>query len=137
VILDSSAIVAIFLDDPDRPRVEAALVEGKAMGIGTPTIVETGIVLSARMRLDARALLTRFLTRWEITEVPFLSGHHDEAVRAWLRFGKGRHPAALNLGDCFSYATARLAGRPLLCVGDDFPRTDLPLVLRPSTPPSS
>jgi len=59
--------------------------------------------------------------------IPFGEAHYGSAVEAWLRYGKGRHPAGLNFGDCMAYATARVAGRPLLCTGEDFPRTDLEL----------
>lgn len=59
--------------------------------------------------------------------MPFGEAHCAAAVDAWLQFGKGRHPAALNLGDCLAYAAARVGGQPLLCVGEDFPRTDLEL----------
>ena len=60
-----------------------------------------------------------------IQVAPFGEAHSRQAVEAWLRFGKGRHAASLNFGDCLSYAVARLARRPLLCVGEDFPKTDL------------
>jgi ribonuclease VapC len=60
-----------------------------------------------------------------ISAVPFGDAHYGTAVEAWLRFGKGRHPAGLNFGDCLSYATARLAGQPLLCTGEDFSKTDI------------
>jgi ribonuclease VapC len=59
--------------------------------------------------------------------VPFTDDHYGVAVDAWLRFGKGRHPAALKFGDCLTYAIAKVAMRPLLCTGDDFARTDLRL----------
>jgi ribonuclease VapC len=77
------------------------------------------------MGLDARPLLLRLLQEAAIDEVPFGADHWRSAVDAWLRFGKGRHSAALNFGDCISYATAKLARVPLLFVGDDFPQTDI------------
>ncbi len=63
-----------------------------------------------------------------VTVIPFTNAHNTAALDAYLRYGKGRHPAALNFGDCMTYATARLAGAPLLCVGEDFAQTDLALV---------
>jgi len=84
-------------------------------------------VLSVRLRRDARGLLARMLSEAQIGILPFTDAHFGVAVHAWLAYGKGRHPAALNFGDCMSYASARVAGEPLLCVGDDFSRTDLPL----------
>ncbi|HWH14820.1 MAG TPA: type II toxin-antitoxin system VapC family toxin [Miltoncostaeaceae bacterium] len=70
----------------------------------------------------------RLIDGLPIVVVSFTSAHARVAAEAWRRFGKGRHPAGLNLGDCMSYATARVAERPLLCVGDDFARTDLAVV---------
>lgn len=68
----------------------------------------------------------RFLQQFEVEEIPFTEAHWRIATDAFLRFGKGRHPAALNFGDCMTYATAKLAGEPLLFVGNDFAQTDLP-----------
>lgn len=125
MILDTSAIVAVFLREPGFEGLLDRLAGAPVVGIGAPTVAETGIVLCARLRSDARGLLARFFQKFEIQVVPFDEPHWQEAVLAWRRFGKGRHPAALNFGDCLSYATARLAGRPLLFVGDDFARTDI------------
>ena len=69
-----------------------------------------------------------FIAEFRVVSIPFGADHWREAVAAYSRFGRGRSPAALNFGDCLSYAVARLSGEPLLCVGDDFTRTDLPLV---------
>jgi ribonuclease VapC len=98
------------------------------IGVGAPTLVETSLVLSLRLGSGGERLLQRVLQAAEVDVLPFRADHWEVARTAYERFGKGRHPAGLNLGDCFSYATARVAGRPLLCVGDDFPLTDLPLV---------
>jgi len=127
VIVDTSAIVAIMLQEPNFERVLEKLYLTSDAGVGTPTMTETAIVLSARLRQDARGLLSRFINEAPIRTVPFGDAHYGTAVEAWLRFGKGRHPAALNFGDCLSYATAKLAGRPLLCTGEDFAKTDLEL----------
>ncbi|MEN8165312.1 MAG: type II toxin-antitoxin system VapC family toxin, partial [Acidobacteriota bacterium] len=99
--------------------------ENAQPGIGAPTLTETSIVLSARLDVDARTLMARFLDESGITVVPFGEAHYAAAVEAWLRFGKGRHPAQLNFGDCMSYAIAKVADQPLLCIGDDFVKTDL------------
>lgn len=128
MIVDSSAIVAVVLDEPGCEALIDKLGSADHAGIGAPTLAETAIVLSARLGRDARTLLSRFVDEASIEVVPFGEAHFRAAVEAWLRFGKGRHPAALNFGDCMSYATARLAGQPLLCTGNDFGRTDLPLV---------
>jgi ribonuclease VapC len=89
------------------------------------TSAVVAIVLFAQLQRDARSLLARFLSEASIAIVPFGESHYGAAVDAWLRYGKGRHPAALNFGDCLSYAVARLANEPLLFVGDDFAQTDI------------
>ena len=127
MILDTSAIVAIFFEEPGSAELLDRLGGAVRVGIGAPTLSEAAIVLSARLEQDARGLLARFVSEADVATVPFGEEHFSAAVDAWLRYGKGRHPAALNLGDCFSYATASLAREPLLCVGDDFSKTDLDL----------
>lgn len=124
MIIDSSAIVAIILQEPGYETLADAISIAPEKGISAPTLVECGIVLSARLGTDSRGLLARFLREANVSIVPFTGAHFDTAVGAWLRFGKGRHPAALNFGDCMSYAVARLAEMPLLCVGGDFSKTD-------------
>jgi ribonuclease VapC len=89
------------------------------------TSAVVAIVLFAQLQRDARSLLARFLSEASIAIVPFGESHYGAAVDAWLRYGKGRHPAALNFGDCLSYAVARLANEPLLFAGDDFAQTDI------------
>jgi len=125
MIVDSSAVVAIFLQEPGHERLLTALTAAPGAGIGTPTLAETSIVLAARLGRDPRPQLSRFLQELELVEVPFGERHWRRATEAYLRYGKGRHPAALNFGDCMSYATASLAAQPLLFVGNDFPQTDI------------
>lgn len=128
MIVDSSAIIAIFLREPDAESLLSAIFDADYVGIGAPTAAETGIVLTNRLRRDATMLLDRFFREADIDRVPFGIAHWHEAVQAYARFGKGRHPAALNFGDCMTYATASLAREPLLCKGDDFSKTDLEIV---------
>lgn len=129
MILDTSAIVAILCDEQPRYKLEVALASSlSACRVGTPTLVESSLVLTARCDSTGSLLLDRFL-QWQRTDVvSFSEAHWRIAQQASMRYGKGRHPAALNFGDCFTYATAALAGEPLLCIGDDFARTDLELV---------
>ena len=127
MILDSSALVAIVLREPGYESLLARVVSAPRVAIGAATLLEAGIVLSARLETDARGLVARVLQEAEIAVLPMTEAHFGVAMEAWLRFGKGRHPAALNFGDCLSYATAVVAGQPLLAVGDDFPRTNCPL----------
>ena len=128
MILDSSAVVAIVLREPDHALLLAHFESAVEVGIGTPTLAETGIVLTARLGVSGRTLLARFLQESRLAVLPFEDRHWRTAIDAYRRFGKGRHPAALNFGDCLTYATARVANRELLAVGGDFARTDLALV---------
>jgi ribonuclease VapC len=127
VILDSSAVVAMLLREPGADLLEAKAAGAQALGIGAPTFVETLMVLSSRFGPDAAGHLEGFLQRSEAVVVSFSEEHAREAAEAFARFGKGRHRAALNFGDCMSYAVAKLAGQPLLCTGNDFAKTDLRL----------
>jgi len=127
VILDSSAIVGIVLREPGYEQVVRKLSAAESVAVGAPTLVEAGIVLSARLGTDARALLHGLLLEWEAETVSFGAEHWREAVSAFARFGRGRHKAQLNFGDCMAYAVAKLAEEPLLCTGDDFTKTDLAL----------
>lgn len=127
MILDSSAVVAMVLREPGYEALVLKLDGAVTAGIGVATLIETSIVLSAKLGRDARGLLARLMDEASIATVPLTDVHYGIAVDAWQKFGKGRHPAALNFGDCLAYATARAAGEPLLCVGDDFARTDLEL----------
>lgn len=127
MILDSSAIVAIVFQEPGYERLVEKLANASEIGIGAPTLVECAIVLSARLEQDARGLLARFLEEAGVIVVSFSDAHYGSAVGAWRKYGRSRHPAALNMGDCLAYAVAKLAGMPLLCVGEDFVHTDLAL----------
>lgn len=127
MILDSSAIVTLFLKEPGHVTVRRKLVEAPVLAVGAATLVEAAIVLSARLGRDMRGSIARFIEENQVITIPFTEGHYGLAVTAWLKYGKGRHPAGLNFGDCMAYATAKAAEMPLLCVGDDFPQTDLPL----------
>ena len=127
MILDSSAIVAIALNEPERPRFIDEINAAPSVAVAAPTLVEAGIVLSARTGIDATELLEAILGEADIAVVEFGAAHWEVAIGAWRRFGKGRHMAGLNFGDCVSYATARVANRPLLAKGDDFIHTDIEL----------
>jgi ribonuclease VapC len=128
MIIDSSAILAVIGKEPGHERVIHELAGSPGTRIGAPTRLETGIVLTARFGPRGKTALARFLQENSIETVAFGEAHASVALDAYSRFGKGRHPAALNFGDCCTYAVASVAGQPLLCTGDDFARTDLPLV---------
>jgi len=127
VIVDASALVAVTFREPGHQELIAKMAGAPSAGIGTPTLAETGLVLGWRLRQDPRDLLVRLLDELGIDEVPFGETHWREAVAAYLRFGKGRHKAQLNFGNCLTYAVARLADEPLLFTGGDFTETDLKL----------
>ena len=128
MILDSSVLLAVIFREPGHEELLATIRDAEIVAAGAPTLTETAIVLEARLGDRAPGLLERLLDELGVQEISFGSVHWREALEAFRLFGRGRHPAALNFGDCMTYATARLTGEPLLCVGEDFPRTDLALV---------
>jgi ribonuclease VapC len=127
VILDSSAIIAILLKEPGYERVRDRLAASEWSAVGAPTAVESSLVLSSRLGRAGKTLLARFLQEADVEVVEFTAEHWTVAADAYLAYGKGCHRAGLNFGDCMAYAVAKLAGAPLLCLGDDFPATDLEL----------
>ncbi len=127
MILDTSAIVAVFLKEPGFEIVVDKLAAAPDAGIGAPTATETAIVVGARLRIDGRSLVGRFLHEQDVSIVTFGEDHWRTAADAYARFGRGRHKAALNYGDCLTYAVAKLSGQPVLAVGRDFAHTDLEL----------
>lgn len=129
MILDSSAIVSVIEEEDGSVGLAEALACAPSVAVGAPTLFETAIVLIARGGATGRTSLIRFLDDNDIASIPFGARHWAIAAEAFIRFGKGRHPARLNYGDCMTYATAWLAGDPLLCIGNDFAQTDLPLAL--------
>ncbi len=127
MILDTSAVLAILFREASFAGLVDKLLAADTVGIGAPTLVEASLVLTGKLDRDPRVLLGWFLQEFRVETVPFGEAHWRVAMDAFRRFGKGRHPAALNFGDCLSYATARLAASPLLATGNDFARTDLEL----------
>ncbi len=127
MILDSSAIVGIVLREPGFEVLVSKVAGAMSIAVGAPTLSEAGIVLTARLGREARGLLQGLLREWDAATVAFGEEHWREAGTAYDRFGRGRHQARLNFGDCMAYAVAKLADEPLLCTGGDFPKTDLKL----------
>ena len=125
IVVDSSAVLAVLFDEPERAAVESRLVEGPCV-MSAATRVELGIVVEARKGPAGTQLLEELLTRLGVEVLPVDDPQVHEAIVGWRRFGKGRHPAGLNYGDTFSYALARTLGQPLVFVGDDFTQTDVP-----------
>lgn len=131
MVLDTSAIVAILLGQAEAAALHRLLAMQSPSLVGAPTLAEAAIVLQGRLGQTGLTALRSFLVEYDVHSVPFGEEHWRLAAQAFGRFGKGRHSAALNFGDCLTYATAKLAGRPLLCLGDDFAQTDLELVTLP------
>ena len=129
MIIDASAIVALLLREPGWERIADALAGAAHVAIGAPTLTEAAIVLQAKGAPPN--LLPALLQRAGIEVVPFTQRHALVAADAYAAYGRGRHAASLNFGDCLAYAAARLAQAPLLFVGDDFSRTDLEPALEP------
>jgi ribonuclease VapC len=127
MVVDTSAVVAILADEPGREWLSAQLAGAERKVMAAPTALELGIVLEARTPA-AVGIAQRVLRDARVELVPFGDELEERAMHAWRRFGK----AGLNLGDCFTYALAEETGFAILCVGDDFGRTDLP-VLSPPT----
>lgn len=123
--LDSSALIAILFAEPGHLDLVDLILQADVVRVGTPTLVETEIVLSARRGKPAATDVQDLLEELHVTIVPFGESEWRGAVRAFERFGRGRHKAGLNFGDCLSYAVAAVASDSLLFVGDDFTSTDI------------
>jgi ribonuclease VapC len=129
MIVDTSALLAIAWDEPERARFEDAIEMTPVRRISAASVLEGAIVM---VRRSGRGTATRVLARLhELLEElsleiePVSAGQVRIAEAAYLKFGKGMHPAGLNFGDCFAYALAKETGEPILFKGDDFAQTDL------------
>ncbi|HEY3182428.1 MAG TPA: type II toxin-antitoxin system VapC family toxin [Gaiellaceae bacterium] len=128
MILDASPILAVLFEEQARDAILDLLDETEVVAAGAPTLVETSLVAAAWLGVDGRTLVRSFVEDSAIDVIPFGAEHWRAATDAYVRYGKGRHPARLNFGDCLTYATASVAGQPLLALDDDFAQTDLELV---------
>lgn len=125
IVLDASAIVAILLGEEEKDLF-AHLIAGQAsVFLGAPTLLEARIVLVSRLQEAGPRLLDGFLAGSCATIVPLDAAMYAAASQAFSRYGRGRHPAKLNFGDCMSYAVASVMRLPLLFKGDDFVHTDI------------
>lgn len=125
MVIDTSAIVAIFFNESDAPHYRERIADDPIRLISTATLVEAAMVVESRFGEAGGAELDLWLHKATVEVVAVTAEHADQARRAWRRYGKGRHPASLNYGDCFSYALASLTGEPLLFKGNDFKQTDI------------
>jgi ribonuclease VapC len=125
MVLDSSAVIAILLGEPEARTLAEKMDADPRSLIGAPTALESAIVIEARKGVQGGRELDELLLTFSVEIVPATADHFRLAREAWRRYGKGRHPAHLNLCDCLAYALAKATGEPLLFVGDDFVKTDI------------
>lgn len=125
MIVDSSALIAIIADEPERQAFVHLLSAARVRRISAATLVETAIVLESQHGPEVVRQFDAFLRTAKIRTEPVTEEQAAIARQAFLDFGKGRHPAALNFGDCFSYALAKAYHEPLLFKGGDFAKTDV------------
>jgi ribonuclease VapC len=133
VTLDSSALLAVLFSEPGYLSLVDRMLEADVLRVGAPTLVEASLVFESRRgRTPRDSVAARhdevhdLVKELGITVVPFGESEWHRAVQAFARYGRGRHKAGLNFGDCLAYATAVVAGDSLLYTGDDFRHTDVP-----------
>lgn len=133
MVIDTSALLAILQDEPERRAFNEAIQAAPSRIISVANFVEISIVIEARHGAEGVRDLDDFLDRAGVAQVAVDVEQGKVARRAFQRFGKGRHPAGLNYGDCFAYALATVRGEPLLFKGNDFSQTDV----TPARPPET
>ena len=136
MVIDTSATVAIAFGAPEARRFNERIADDPVRLISAATVLEAAMAIKSRFGEAGGANLDLWLYKAGVDVVAVTAEHADRARRAWRRSGKGRHPAGLNYGDCFSYALARLSGEPLLFKGDDFSQTDVSPVIGAHEPRS-
>ena len=129
-MIDTSALVALLLDEPEASLLRAAMAGDSVRLVSTVSVLEATCVLTSRIGPAAVFELAAFLNDFHMEQVQFDAEQLAVAQRAWMVYGKGRHKAGLNFGDCASYALAQSQHAPLLFIGNDFSRTDIAAALR-------
>jgi ribonuclease VapC len=125
MVIDSSALVAIFLGQPEREIFRSLMIQAESRLISVVNVFETGVVLEAKGGMALSREYDLFLLRANIQVIAADAEQTELARSAWRKYGKGRHRAALNFGDCFAYALAKYSGESLLAKGNDFTLTDI------------
>ena len=128
MVIDTSALIALLGMEPEAARLAAAIEADGTRLISAATILEAAVVIESRYGPDGGRELDLLIAKAGLSVEPVTAQQAEIAREAWRRFGKDRHPASLNFGDCFSYALARVTGEPLLFKGTDFPQTDVAVV---------
>jgi ribonuclease VapC len=138
MVIDTSALLAILFNEPDAEHFELALATDPVRLMSAASVLEAAIVVEARLGEAGGRALDELLSTAQVTIMPVTTEHAAIARQAYRTYGKGRHPAGLNYGDCFSYALAKTSGEALLFKGDDFSQTDItPWGVSPQEPPSA
>ena len=125
MILDSSAVVAVLCREAGYAELLEQITHAETLGIGAPTVFETAMVLTIKLRRDGLAVVNEFVRESGTRVISFTEQHASVAFGAYFRYGKGRNKAALNFGDCLTYSVAKVSGQPLLFIGNDFAKTDV------------
>jgi ribonuclease VapC len=129
MVLDTSALLVILLDEPESPAFRGAIEEDPVRLLSAASLLEAALVVEARFGEAGGRELDLLIHKADIQVVVFDGDQTELAREAWRRFGRGRHPAGLNFGDCFSYALSKVSGEPLLFKGGDFAQTDVTPVI--------
>jgi ribonuclease VapC len=125
MVIDTSALIALLNMEPESARLAVALESDATRLVSAATVVEAGVVIESRFGSVGGRELDLLIAKAGLSIEPVTADQADAAREAWRRYGKGRHSAGLNFGDCFSYALAKVTGEPLLFKGDDFTQTDI------------
>jgi ribonuclease VapC len=128
IVVDTSAVVAIMTGEPGADDLTTLLADAPGAFISAATVVELAVVLESRVPTAAAGSAERFLREAGVDVIALDAAQAQRAMEGWRRFGRGRHAAGLNLGDCYTYALASTLGHPVLCTGNDFARTDLAVI---------
>jgi ribonuclease VapC len=125
MVVDTSALLAVLFGEPEADRIARAIASDPRRLATAFSVLEAAIVVEARKGEPGGRELDLLLHRIDLESVPLTASHVEIARDAWRRFGRGNHPANLNIGDCCAYALARVSGEPILFKGDDFAKTDI------------
>jgi len=134
LVVDTSAAVAVIIGEPGSEELAVHLEDALSRLMSAAIRVELGIVIEARLWPAGQDVVDRFLRDAKVDIVPVDADLAARALSGWRRYGKGRHLAGLNFGDCFTYALAERTGHPVLCTGEDFAATDIAVVRPRPTP---
>lgn len=130
MVVDTSALVAIFLVEPEAERFTRTIIEAPRATISAANLLEAGTILDARIGQEDSSELDEFIANVSLEVEPVTVKQVRIARQAYRTYGRGNHPASLNFGDCFAYALAKISGQPLLFKGGDFIQTDIEPAIR-------